>query len=151
MLLTLVASSCQAASICDAQITDRIYVDVKGIALDQPPQQIVIGLFGKDAPEAVQMLKLLVTSEGLAADCKPKVICTLQKEQLEVNKVYNACVEGQGQGVNYNLSTIWRVKQDGQIDVGAVSGGFVARQFPIWNGENDLQHSAWSRVGAKGK
>jgi cyclophilin family peptidyl-prolyl cis-trans isomerase len=138
----MVASSCQAASVSDAQITDRIYMDIKGVALDQPPQRIVIGLFGKDAPEAVQMLKSLVTKEGLAADCKPKEIRALQKEQLEVSKVYNACVEGQGQGVNYDLSTIWRVIKDERIDVGAVQGRFVARQFPSWNDENILKHDA---------
>jgi cyclophilin family peptidyl-prolyl cis-trans isomerase len=151
MLLTVVASPCQAASvISDAKITDRIYMDIKGVAaLDQQqqqqqsPQRIVIGLFGNDAPEAVKMLKSLVTQGGLAADCKPKEIRTLQKEQLEANKVYNSCVEGQeGQGVNYDLSTIWRVKQGERIDVGAVSGRFVARQFPTWVGDNNLKHSA---------
>lgn len=141
-LMTMAASSAEAASVSDAQVTDRIYIDVKGIALDQPPQRIVIGLFGKDAPEAVRMLKSLVTKEGLQADCKPKEIRALQKEQLEANKVYNACVEGQGQGVNYDLSTIWRVIRDERIDVGAVSGRFVARQFPTWQGSNDLTHDA---------
>jgi hypothetical protein len=70
MLLTVVASSCQAASVSDAQITDRIYMDVKGVALDQPLQRIVIGLFGKDAPKAIQMLKLHCSELSLQESCK---------------------------------------------------------------------------------
>jgi hypothetical protein len=34
--------ACQAASVSDAQITNCIYVDVKGVALNQPQQRIVI-------------------------------------------------------------------------------------------------------------
>ena len=141
-LLTASTASVSATTTIDApQVTDRIYIDVKGAALDPPQERIVIGLFGKEAPQATEMLKALVTPQGLNTPCKPREVRSLQKEQLEANKVYNACVEGQEQGVTYDLSTIWRVVKDERIDVGAVSGRFVARQFPNWQGSNELKHS----------
>jgi cyclophilin family peptidyl-prolyl cis-trans isomerase len=124
----------------EAQVTDKIYVDVKGLSQDEPPQRIVIGLFGKDAPQAVDMLKALVSPTGLKAPCKPRESRSLQKEQLEANKVYNSCVEGQDKGVNYDYATIWRVVKDERIDVGAVSGKFIAREFPNFEGTNDLKN-----------
>jgi len=139
MMTTSMTSPASAAS-TDAQVTDKIYVDVKGLSQDQPPQRIVIGLFGKDAPQATEMLKALVSAQGLRAPCKPKEIRNLQKEQLEANKVYNSCIEGEDKGVNYDYATIWRVVKNERVDVGAVSGRFVARQFPTWTGSNDLRN-----------
>lgn len=137
------------SSSAETQVTDRIFLDIKGIDMDQPPQRIVIGLFGKEAPDAVKTLKSLVTKEGLPALCKPKEVRTLQREQLEANKVYNACIEGQDRGVNYDLSTVWRVIRDERIDIGAVSGKYVSRQFPAWQGSNDLQHDAAGVVSVR--
>ena len=56
----------------------------------------------------------------------------LQKEQLEANKVYKNCVETEDTGVTYEYGTIWRIIQDERIDVGAVAGKFIARQYPTW-------------------
>ena len=33
-------------------------------------------------------------------------------------------------GVNYDYSTVWRVVKDERIDVGAISGRFIAREPP---------------------
>lgn len=139
-----------ATSTSEAKVTDKIYIDIKGLSQEDPaPRRIVIGLFGKDAPEATSMLKALVSPQGLRAACKPKEVRSLQKEQLEANKVYNSCIEGQDKGVNYDYSTIWRVVKNERIDVGAVSGRYVARQFPNWMGENDLKHDAAGVVSVK--
>ena len=135
-----------ATSTANAQVTDRIFVEVKGLGgPSAPTQRIVIGLFGKDAPRSTRMLKQLVNSkEGLAAPCKPKAERTLQKEQLEANKVYSTCIEQQDQGVNYEYSQIWRVIRNQRIDVGAVSGKFISREFPTWQEDQDsgLKHDA---------
>ena len=96
------------------------------------------------------MLKALVSPTGLKAPCKPREIRSLQKEQLEANKVYNSCVEGQDKGVNYDYATIWRVVKDERIDVGAVSGKFIAREFPNFEGTNDLKNDVtWSSIRQK--
>lgn len=149
---TLALPASAASSAAEAEVTDKIYIDIKGLSSspeDPTPQRIVIGLFGKDAPEAVAMLKALVSPQGLQAPCKPKEIRSLQKEQLEANKVYNSCIEGQDKGVNYDYSTIWRVVKDERIDVGAVSGKYIARQFPDWTGDNDLKHDTAGVVSVR--
>lgn len=131
-------------------VTDKIYIDFKGVPNDAsdaaPPittkDRIVIGLFGNDAPQPVSILKQLVSKEGYRSKCKPlDTTRVLQKEQLEANKVYNACLENEDTvGVNYDYSSVWRVVKDERIDVGAVSGKFVAREYPLFEGKNNLVH-----------
>lgn len=133
-------------------ITDKIYIDFKGVpnnnndasdaASPTTKDRIVIGLFGNDAPQPVSILKQLVSKEGYRSKCKPlDTTRLLQKEQLEANKVYNACLENEDTvGVNYDYSSVWRVVKDERIDVGAVSGKFVAREFPLFEGKNNLVH-----------
>jgi cyclophilin family peptidyl-prolyl cis-trans isomerase len=121
----------------DAEITDKIYIEIEGLpssssssSVKQPPQRIVIGLFGKEAPEPVQILLALVRPTGWGTPCRPKVEKLLQKEQLEANKVYKSCIEQQNQGVTLKDSTIWRIYPNQQFDIGAVSGRFLAREYP---------------------
>jgi cyclophilin family peptidyl-prolyl cis-trans isomerase len=118
-------------STTDATITDRIVINVKGLPGTTEPQRMVIGLFGKEAPNSVTKLKQLVTT-GLEAACRPKAERVLQKEQLEANKVYNSCIEGQEEGVSLRYSSIWRVVPNERIDLGDVRGKFVAREYPDW-------------------
>ena len=138
------------------QITDKIFLNIKGIpspADQQPPPnaRIVIGLYGNAAPNSVKMIKHLVTREGLPATCRPKAERMLQKEQLEANKVYNTCMEFQNDGVSLQYSTIWRIVPGQRIDVGAVTGKFVSREFPDWQEEapNNLQHDTPGTVSVR--
>ena len=113
----------------DAQITDTVYFVVKGLkdSSGNPiNSKVEIGLFGKDAPQAVSQLKQLASPAGLPAPCRPKAQRSLQKEQLEANKVYASCMEGESDGVSLRYSQIWRVVPQQRIDVGAVAGKFVA-------------------------
>lgn len=75
----------------------------------------------------------------------------LQKEQLEANKVYNRCKENEEEGVSLKFSTIWRVIKDERIDVGAVSGGFIAREYPEWNEavDSNLKHDTFGVVSVR--
>ena len=149
----------ETKSTSDATITDKIYIEFKGLSstadsstsaatttTTTTPDRIVIGLFGKDAPQPVSILKSLVTSQGYPAKCKPLEnnanynARLLEKERLEGRKVYNTCLQSQDiQGVNYYYSTVWRVIPNERIDVGAtVSGKFIARENPIFmDKEND--------------
>jgi cyclophilin family peptidyl-prolyl cis-trans isomerase len=122
------------ASTTAAAVTDKIYINVRGLpgTEQQQPQRIVIGLFGRDAPACTQQLKRLVTKEGLPSPCRPRAVRSLQKEQLEANKVYNSCIEQQDTGVTLQYSGIWRIIKNERIDLGAVTGKFVAREYPLW-------------------
>eukprot|EP00977_Amphora_coffeiformis_P020628 scaffold8374_cov175-Amphora_coffeaeformis.AAC.67 len=132
-----------AESSATAVITDKIYINVKGIPGTDEQKRIVIGLFGKDSPNSVAKLKSLVTSQGLPAPCRPKAERVLQKEQLEANKVYNACIEGEDQGVTLQYSQIWRIIRDERIDMGSVLGKFVAREYPDWqDAPNSFKHDS---------
>eukprot|EP00986_Skeletonema_menzelii_P002677 scaffold747_cov145-Skeletonema_menzelii.AAC.3 len=147
---TILTSSAAIAAdgASESAITDKIYIEFKGIAnsnaADAPPtkDRIVIGLFGNDAPQPVSVLKQLVSKQGYLSKCKQlDTTRLLQKEQLEANKVYNACLENEDTaGVTYDYSSVWRIIKDERIDVGAVSGKFVARENPLFEGKNNLSH-----------
>jgi cyclophilin family peptidyl-prolyl cis-trans isomerase len=116
------------------EVTDRIFLNIKS-STDIEPRRLVIGLYGREAPRSTNMLKQLVSSPGgLSAPCKPKDTSRIfEKEQLEANRVYNNCMESQNVGVTYDGATIWRIIANERIDVGAVSGKFIAREYPTWD------------------
>jgi len=149
--------SCRTSS-SDAQITSKIFLQLKGLPTDESNDLnefsediITIGLFENDAPQASSILKQLVSKDGYKTKCKPKEVRTLQREQLEANKVYNSCMETQDtKGVTYDLSTVWRVVKGERIDVGAVSGKFVARENPVFaGGNNKLKHDVEGVVSVR--
>jgi cyclophilin family peptidyl-prolyl cis-trans isomerase len=137
---TTAASATTAAAI----VTDRIFVDIVSptsapatAATNATPNRIVIGLFGKAAPASVAQLRQLVSVTGLAAPCRPRAQRSFQKDQLEANKVYNSCMDGEREGVSLRYSTVWRIRKDEGIDVGAVTGKYVAREYPTYTEEEE--------------
>ena len=51
------------------------------------------------------------------------------------------CIEKDILGVNYDYSSVWRIVPDQRIDVGAVSGKFVARENPTFeDAKSGLSH-----------
>lgn len=151
IILPTVANSAETSTVLsksssEAQITSRIFLQLKGLPTDDSndinefsEDIITIGLFENDAPQPASILKQIVSKEGFNAKCKPKEVRMLQREQLEANKVYNSCMEMQDtKGVNYDLSTVWRVVTDERIDLGAVSGKYIARENPLFVGGNDM-------------
>lgn len=135
-----------------AEITDKIFLEIKGLSEDAtaPAESIVIGLFGKDAPQPVSILKQLVSKPGYFSPCKPREERLLQREQLEANKVYNNCIETQDKyGVTYDNSAVWRIDKDRRIDVGAVTGKFLSRVSPNFQGSNSLKHDSSGVVSVR--
>lgn len=127
------ANAEETRPVSGAEITDKIFIEFKGLGGGpDSSNRIVIGLFGKDAPQPVSVLKQLVTKGGYKSKCKPlDTSRLLQKDQLEANKVYNGCLENEDTvGVNYDFSLVWRIIPDQRIDVGAVSGKYIARENP---------------------
>ena len=137
-----VSSSSTTTTTPAAEVTDKVFLEIKGLpagtedtgstVAPTTTRRIVIGLFGKEAPESVRKLKSLMSRNGLPAACKAKEERVLQREQLEANKVYNSCIEGQEKGVTYDYAQIWRIVQGERIDFGSVAGKFVAREYPDW-------------------
>ena len=148
------AAETSVTSTANAEITSEIFLELKGLPNSESDgvegDIITIGLFGKDAPQPVSILNQLVSSSGYPSKCKPKETRALQREQLEANKVYNSCMETQDtKGVNYDLSTVWRIVKDEKIDLGAVSGKFIAREYPMFEGKNSLKHDAEGVVSVR--
>uniref|UniRef100_A0A7S2UKN4 PPIase cyclophilin-type domain-containing protein n=1 Tax=Attheya septentrionalis TaxID=420275 RepID=A0A7S2UKN4_9STRA len=140
-----------AMSTSDAEITDKIYLEFKGIpnnnvnSEDGIPSvdRIVIGLFGKDEPQPVGIVKQLVSPTGYSTPCKPPdTTRLLEKERLESKKVYKSCVEGEDNGVTYDMSAVWRIDANRRIDVGSVTGKFVSRYPPNFESSSSLTHDA---------
>ena len=138
-------------STADAKVTGRFYLDLRGVGLTPDEinlgsdatattSRIVIGLFGEDAPQPARILTDLATpvvngGGGYATGCRPAEERMLQREQLEANKVYAGCKEGlERGGVTYEGSTVWRIDRGARIDVGAVSGRYVSRYPPNFDG-----------------
>lgn len=149
-----------AKSTADATITDKIFIEFKGLSNPAADgtgnsnnvDRITIGLFGNDAPQPVSILKQVVTKEGYKSKCKPlDTSRTLQKEQLEANKVYSRCLETEDSaGVNYDYSSVWRVVKDERVDVGAVSGKYIARENPTFeDAGSGLMHDAAGVVSVR--
>lgn len=135
-------SSSSTTTSSTAQITDKLYFSIQGLPRENdaadtssPPagsSRVVIGVFGKDAPNSVKQIKQLFSKQGLPSTCRPMAERTLQKEQLEAKKVFNNCKQAESQGVVLQYSTVWRVMKDQHIDFGAVTGKFLARDYPTW-------------------
>ena len=135
------------------EITDKVYVDVSGLSATPSAEigstrRIVLGLFGRDAPQSTQKLKRLFgNQQGLEAPCKPlKQDFLIQREQLEANKIYRSCLEGQDRGVTYDYAQIWRIVRDERIDFGSVAGKFNAREYPTWAENKPLRASEYLKT-----
>lgn len=137
-----------------------MFLTLKGLPTDESndigyqEDTITIGLFGNEAPQPTSIITQLFSprSGGYPALCKPKESRTLQREQLEANKVYNACKETEdSKGVDYDLSTVWRVKKDERIDLGAVAGKYVSRVPPDFQAPKDsgLKHDTEGVVSVR--
>ncbi|KAL3826669.1 hypothetical protein ACHAXA_001192 [Cyclostephanos tholiformis] len=95
------------------------------LARDVDDYRIVIGLFGNDSPQPVLVLRRL----SLDVDGR-----MLERERLEAQRVYNSCLENEdAKGVI----------KDVRIDLGTISGRYVARESPTFvDGPTRMRHDA---------
>ena len=147
ILSTLITTSISPnqAKASEAEITDKIYITIKGLINDPTStetKRIVIGLYGKNAPKSTSILKQLVSkTTGYKTPCKPRPNRLLEREQLEADKVYNNCIASESvYGVTYESSSVWRIQKNQRIDVGAVVGKYLARENPYFEDESGLLH-----------
>lgn len=146
------------ATTATAKVTDKIYLDVTfglvNTAADQSSEtakarRFVIGLFGDDARDSALKLRKLASESGLSTPCRPRAVRQLQREQLQANAVYSRCKEFESVGVTLKDSTVWRIVPGERVDVGAVSGKFLAREYPTWSDSNSLRHDAFGVVSVR--
>ncbi|GMI22822.1 hypothetical protein TrCOL_g3949 [Triparma columacea] len=115
----------------EPQITSKFKLGLSGGEEGVGGGEIVIGLYGEDQPQAASTLQDLL-STGLKTGCKDREVRNLQREQLEANKVYNACMGGVDDPVTLLESQVWRIVKDERIDFGSVVGKYVARAPPTF-------------------
>lgn len=107
---------------------------------------VTIGLFGKDAPQAAEIFKLLCSS-GLQTPCPTDV--DLKDELMERTKqakkaAYKGCLASETVPITYAYSTIWSIQSGKRIDCGAVQGKFALRVPPAtpFTESSSLSHDA---------
>ena len=138
-----------------AEITDRLFIDLKvagvnsasasnrGSNLERQAAdegRLVIGLYGKEAPEATQMFKDLFAG-SLAAVCKDVTLdAAIQRELLQKKQPVKQCKAAESKPVDLVDSTIWRIIENERIDFGRLKGKFMLRQAPNTNDSNSLKH-----------
>ena len=109
--------------------------------------RIVVGLYGKEAPETVDtFLKLVqgnlvvpcIDEDDAAGD--PEDFGTSQRTKLTRRQIYKQCKAQEDRPVGYEYSQIWRVLKDERIDLGRINKQF--RQAPNNEDYNTLSHNA---------
>lgn len=144
---SLTSSVSRAAESDDSmEITSKIFLELKGLS-STGTDRVVIGLFGKAAPHSVSIIQALCSPAGWDSPCRPLEQRMLQKDQLEANKVFNACVESQDKGVTYDFSAVWRIIPDQQIEIGAVTGKYLSRIPPHFDDKQSVPSSTINTAG----
>jgi len=151
-------------AVAAAEITDRIYLDLKiagvnaasasdrGSNLDKQSAdegRLVIGLYGKEAPEMCRMFKELFAG-SLAAPCKDvNFDAAIQREMLQKKQPVKQCKAAESKPVDLIDSTIWRIIENERIDFGRLKGKFMLRQAPSASDSNALTHDRAGVVSTK--
>ena len=117
-----------------ALVTDKVRLEfVEQVSAEEKRiLPLVIGLFGKEAPQAVGDFKQLCAGE-LRVPCPADV--DLSQEVMERGKQskkasLKGCLGSEALPVTYAYSQIWSVQKGKRIGAGAVQGKFVMRMAP---------------------
>lgn len=139
-----------------ADITDKVYMDIKIVGVNSAAAdskretnldaqaaatgRIVIGLYGKDAPETAKMFKDLFAG-ALKSKCKDvNFDAAIQREMLQKKQPVKQCKAAESKPVDLVDSTVWRIIQNERIDFGRLKGKFMLRQAAENTDENTLSH-----------
>ena len=145
---TLLLKASSASSADTAAITAKVRLEfVEQVSAEEKRMlPMVIGLFGKDAPEAVANFKQLCAGE-LQAPCPPDV--DLSQELIERTKQskkasLRGCKGSESVPVTYAYSSVWSVQKGKRIGAGALQGKFAMRVPPTTSGTEStgLSHDA---------
>ena len=117
-----------------ASITDKVRLEfVEQISAEESRSlPITIGLFGKDAPEAVKAFKAACAGE-LMVPCPTDVDTStelMERTKQSKKAAYRACLGSESIPVTYAYSQVWSVQRGKRIDAGQVQGKFALRLAP---------------------
>jgi len=127
----LTAANGAEASVAGATkpvVTQRVELNVavQLSGAESMRKRIVVGLYGKEAPQACQNFVALANS-ALEAPCRAD-----EPEDEAKQRVARNCFEDESTLVTYTGSSVWRILKDERIDFGQVNGKFAERIAPTW-------------------
>ena len=147
-----------------AEVTDRVFMDIKIQGVNTASEnkrgskiedqaaaegRIVIGLYGKDAPETTSLFRELFAGT-LAAECQEMSLeAATQRELLQKKQPFKQCKAAEDKPVNLEDSQVWRILADERIDFGRLKGKFLLREAPEIQEANTLTHDRAGVVSAK--
>ena len=147
-----------------AEVTDRVFMDIKIQGVNTASEnkrgskiedqaaaegRIVIGLYGKDAPETASLFRELFAGT-LAAECKEMSLeAATQRELLQKKQPFKQCKAAEDKPVNLEDSQVWRILADERIDFGRLKGKFLLREAPEIQEANTLTHDRAGVVSAQ--
>ena len=122
------------ATTAAATITDKVRLEfVQQVSAEESLSlPITIGLFGKDAPQAVSAFKATCAGE-LAVPCPAEVDVSgevMERSKQSKKAALRACLGSEGAPVSYAYSTIWSIQRGKRIDAGQVQGKYALRLAP---------------------
>ena len=150
-----------------SEVTDRVFMDIKiqgvnaasdgggqnrGSNIDSQAAaegRIVIGLFGKAAPETSSMFKELFQGKLAAACQEMNIEAATQRGLLQKKQPFKQSKAAEGKPVNLEDSQVWRIIEDERIDFGRLKGKFMLREAPSNDDSNALKHDRVGIVSTK--
>lgn len=123
-----------AATAGAVEVTDRVQLQfVQQVSAEENRVLLLtVGLFGREAPESVEVFKRLATGKLIVGCSEPPEAeaNSVQRATLSTKSVYKQCVGSESVPVTYSGSLVWRIVQGKRVDAGQVKGIFALRQAP---------------------
>ena len=125
----------EASKSAGAAVTDKVKLEfVEQVsAQESRTLAMTIGLFGKEAPDAVAAFRDACAGK-LAVPCPSEVDLTLEvmeRSKQSKKAALKACLGYEAEPVTYAYSQVWSIQRGRRIDAGAVQGKFAMRVPPV--------------------
>jgi cyclophilin family peptidyl-prolyl cis-trans isomerase len=144
------AGEAAAAAAANPAITQRVELNV-AVQLsgeETARKRIVVGLYGKEAPEACRIFVALANG-ALEAPCRAddSENEALQRAALTTRGVTRNCFAEESTPVTYTGSVAWRIVKGQRVDLGQVKGKFAQRVAPSWPAADASSRLLHDRAG----
>ena len=129
------AWAADARSTAEAIVTDRVRLEfVEQVsAQESRTLPMTIGLFGKEAPDAVAIFRAACAGQ-LASPCPTEVDTStevMERSKQSKKAALKACLGYEAEPVTYAYSQVWSIQRGRRVDAGAVQGKFAMRVAPV--------------------